>query len=731
MSIDFATLELDSLESAGLKSVPMVLEEFQRRIGEPDITPDAEWAVVDGKMLISRYHFIRVANELKAGDSSHETGVVLKLEQEKLGLADTLFWKPSIETALADDEVRVEVRAVGLNFKDVLISSGAIVEPSSIGRGMGYECSGVITAVGPLVTKHCIGDRVIVSGTGGFFATSVQRSQHVWKMPDSMTFEEGATFPVVYFAAIYSLLDCGHLVKGMSVLIHSAAGGVGIAAIQIAKMVGAEIYCTVSNEEKIQFLMTEFGIPRVDVVLNSLAGEMLHASWKCVAEFGTFIEIGRRDFVGQGTLAMELFESNRTFVGCSSPPSGLASATEAIHKPHRLRDDAAYLFVGGLGGLGRSVTTFLIEKGARHFIFLSRTAGDMSDDDPFVCELEAQDCVATRVSGDVNNYDDVVKAIRTVAMPIAGVLQASMVLRDNSLVDMSWDQWVTATKPKIQGTWNLHNALLREQAEPLDLFFLFSSAGAMTGQWGQANYNAGSTFLDAFVSYRHSLGLPASVVNIGVIGDVGYVSKNSEVLDTLRATSQYIMGESALLDSIELMLKRSVGTANTPQGSALRSYVQRSQIGIGMRSLLPITSPANRTNWRKDPRMLVYRNLEAADAAAAGSSASSDEELTQFLRDVASNMTMLKSAESAALIAREVGKTLAGYLMRSDDELDIGAPLSSVGIDSLISIELRNWIRRRLGADITVLEIVRAESVEHLGEKIQGKLVEKYLARAG
>ena len=100
-------------------------------------------------------------------------------------------------------------------------------------------------------------------------------------------------------------------------------------------------------------------------------------------------------------------------------------------------------------------------------------------------------------------------------------------------MDMSWDQWVTATNPKIQGTSNLHDALLCEQAGPLDIFILFSSAGAMTGQWGQAKYNTGNTFLDAFMSYRHSLGLPANVVNIGSIGNVGYVS---EVLDTLRAT---------------------------------------------------------------------------------------------------------------------------------------------------------------------------------------------------
>lgn len=316
---------------------------------------------------------------------------------------------------------------------------------------------------------------------------------------------------------------------------------------------------------------------------------------------------------------------------------------------------------------------------------------------------------------------------------------------------MSWGQWTAASRPKIQGTWNLHNALLREQSDqPVDHFLLFSSLGAMTGQWGQANYNAGNTFLDAFVSYCHSLGLAASVVNIGVVGDVGYVSENTSVLDSLRATGQYIMREPQLLDCLELMLRRSGpasshGTAgarqvdhgNKDQASTRPGtfrYVQTSQLGTGLRSLLPITSPNNRTPWRRDPRMLVYRNIEqgaGADATASSGDLSSGEELSRFLRDAASNMELLKSGEAAALLAREVGRTLLGFMMRAaeGEQLDLDAPLGAVGIDSLVSIELKNWIRRRMGAEVTVLEIVRAESLARLGETVRGRLVEKYQSR--
>ncbi|WYZ43619.1 hypothetical protein EsH8_VII_000055 [Colletotrichum jinshuiense] len=830
--LHFATLELeldrlDGDNGCSLSAVPAVLAEFQRREADEDITPEAEWACVGDRVLIGRYHFVNVCKGLTTNDNDrYNDETVLKLEQHRPGLVNTLFWEQRAQSPLGDNEVRVEVKAVGLNFKDVLISLGVITEPYSIGRGLGYECSGTVTAVGPNVSEFRVGDRVI-AGCSGSFTTVLQAPKELCsKIPDSMSFEEAATIMAVYCTAIYCLLDVGRLTKGMSVLIHSAAGGVGIAAIQVAKMVGAVIYCTVSKNTKAEFLVDSFGIPRhhifnsrdatflpavleatggrgVDVVLNSLAGELLHASWKCVAMFGVFVEIGRRDFVGQGLLAMDTFEANRSFVGfdllrfttersltvkslmertltlyteghirpispmTTLPATEISEAIRFMQKgqhmgktvvtmpenhsklvsekpqnPIALRNGAAYLLVGGLGGLGRSITTWLTERGARHFVFLSRSAASVSDDDPFILELEAMGCMTVRVSGDVANYEDVLRAIEAAGRRIAGVLQASMVVRDNNLIDMSWDEWVAASRPKIQGTWNLHNAFVREQAEPLDLFFLFSSAGAMSGHWGQANYNAGNTFLDAFVQYRHSLGLQASVLNIGIVGDVGYVSENAELLESLRATSQYVLGEPALLECVELMLKRSVATQEVPVPAAPNGcdndgghrwrYAQRSQMGAGLRSLLPITAPANRTAWRKDPRFLVYRNLEEVGSGASGAAgaSSSDEALTQLLREIGSNMTLLQSAETARLLARELRNTLLGFMMRSEDELDLDGSLASIGIDSLISIELRNWIRRRLGAEVTVLEIVRAASLKELGETVQKKLVEKYKARA-
>lgn len=231
----------------------------------------------------------------------------------------------------------------------------------------------------------------------------------------------------------------------------------------------------------------------VDVVLNSLSGDLLHASWKCVAEFGTFVEIGRRDMIGQGKLAMNQFESNRTFVGVDlthlwiQRPRVIASVlkravhfwtqgytrpfiantfpavhiselfrqmqrsqhmgklvvtmpdnpdqelpSEAVYETLQLRDDRAYLFAGGMGSLGRAVATWLVEKGAREIVFLCRSAGTLPEHEHFVEELDAIGCKATLVAGDVVKSDHVVRAVKAATMPIGGILQAAMVLRVSS-----------------------------------------------------------------------------------------------------------------------------------------------------------------------------------------------------------------------------------------------------------------------------------------------------------
>lgn len=240
-------------------------------------------------------------------------------------------------------------------------------------------------------------------------------------------------------------------------------------------------------------LMRETNNKGVDLVLNSLSGELLHASWKCVAPFGKMLEIGKRDFIGHAKLAMEIFESNRSFVGidlaqltlekpekcqklleqCMSyyqqdgirpiRPVKVFEATQIIdafrymqkgqhigkivinmpESPRQLQAqpksheitfsaNASYLLVGGLGGLGRAVSTWMVERGARQLVYISRSAGTNPEDGAFFAELEAQGCKAIAVAGDVTSEEVVKRAISLAEKPVAGIIQLSMVLRVSS-----------------------------------------------------------------------------------------------------------------------------------------------------------------------------------------------------------------------------------------------------------------------------------------------------------
>ncbi|KAJ4255263.1 hypothetical protein NW757_004776 [Fusarium falciforme] len=790
LSIDLATVEMDNTQDeTTFFRVIDILSKFQNRSKNLDIDPEFEYAISNGVINISRFHWISVSNELAAGTDSTAPKT---LEIGKRGSLKTLRWVQRPEIKLTGDEVAVKVRAAGMNFKDILISMGIVDGNVDDGNGLGCECAGVVTQVGPDAPFH-VGDRVAIIGGDSYSTVLKTTSALCARIPDNLSFEDAATMPCVYTTVIHSLLDLARIEKDQAVLIQSACGGIGIAAINICRMVGAKIFATVGSQEKIDYLMSTFGIPRdhifnsrnssflpdvmretngvgVDVVLNSLSGDLLHASWKCVAEFGKMVEIGKRDFIGQGKLAMEAFEANRTFYGVDFAPIaekrpymikrllgrtmeffrlgaiqpirpikffGATQIEDALRYMQKgqhmgklviqfptdhsqltssrgnnrlvLRSDASYLLVGGLGGLGRSISTWMVEHGARHFIYLSRSGGKGPDDAAFVQEMDAAGCTVQITAGSVANLADVQRAINQAEYPIAGVLQMSMVLRDASFPSMTHDEWQAANLPKIKGTWNLHEAFA---SQPLDFFVLFSSFSGLLGHWGQANYAAANTFLDAFAQYRHGLGLPASVLDISIIEDVSWVSQEPGHLEQLKATAAYCLKEQHLLDSLELAITKSAPQAWEPK-SSMDGYMNASQIGLGMRMMMPIAADSNRCIWKRDIRMGLYRNLENSGVDDAGTG---NEGLREFLTGVTANPESLKESSSVSFLANEIGSTLFSFLMRPIEELDVKQPLSAVGLDSLVAIELRNWSRQRLGVELSVLEILGAASIEKLGE---------------
>jgi NADPH:quinone reductase-like Zn-dependent oxidoreductase len=229
--------------------------------------------------------------------------------------------------------IEVEIYAAGLNYKDVVVSMGSVPGDES---QLGYEAAGVVKDVSPSVSNFALGDRVAVWGKGCFANRIRTVPARTHRIPDHLSFEDAATLPVVYVTSLHALFDQGSLTRGKSVLIHSAAGGVGIASIQLAQYVGAQVFVTVGSLEKRQFLHTAFGLSDdqifnsrntdfadqvlaatqgrgVDVVLNSLTGDMLDESFRLLADGGTMVEIGKKDILERNNLSMTPFDRNISF----------------------------------------------------------------------------------------------------------------------------------------------------------------------------------------------------------------------------------------------------------------------------------------------------------------------------------------------------------------------------------------------------------------------------------
>ena len=271
---------------------------------------------------------------------------------------------------------------------------------------------------------------------------------------------------------------------------------------------------------------------------------------------------------------------------------------------------------------------------------------------------------------------------------------------------MTYEDWQIALAPKVQGTWNLHETL---KAEKLDFFIMFSSVSGIVGQSGQANYAAANTFLDAFVQYRHHLHLPASVIDLGVVEDVGYVSQNPSILRHVQAINGQTVNEQAVLETLEIAIVLSKRHPPSPD-----STTNPNQIILGLGSRTSILDPQSRCTWKRDLRMSAYRNFDAT--TSLGPSSAGNDSLKGFLSEIAANPSRLAESSSLDFLSGEIGACLCSFLQTPVEELDVTRPLTSMGIDSLLAIEVRNWWRQTLGLEITTLEILGSDNVLGLGK---------------
>jgi len=502
-------------------------------------------------------------------------------------------------------EVSIKVKAAGLNFIDVLKSLGIYpgIEPGTC-PPLGGECAGTVLEVGLGVENVRPGDAVVavtpsVVKTALLASHVVVPSSLVVRKPQNLSWEEAAAIPLAYLTAWHGLHKLAGLRKGESVLIHAGTGGVGLAAIQLAQHAGARVFATAGNPEKRAYLKqlgiegvfdsrsTAFvdevlqatGSRGVDIVLNSLSGDLLEAGFRALGRYGRFVEIGKRDIYDNRQLGLGQFRRNLSFFavdlaamleerrdeiasllqelfqalgdGSLRPlpvqtfPASQATQmvqymaaarhigklaltfdeAEVLVRPApvgqpEFRADAGYLITGGLGGIALLVAHWMVENGARYMVLVGRR-GPSEQAQAAIREMEALGATVHTVAADVSKPDEVgriLSAFGGTLPPLRGVMHAAAVVDDQLVVKLDPARIKPVMAPKAFGAWNLH----RQTANmDLDFFVMFSSIAAVLPLPGHAAYAAANAFLDGLARYRRAQGKPGLSVNWGGWGGTG------------------------------------------------------------------------------------------------------------------------------------------------------------------------------------------------------------------
>lgn len=488
----------------------------------------------------------------------------------------------------------------------------------------------------------------------------------------------------------------------------------------------------------------------VDVVLNSLSGILLQESFNSVARFGRFVELGTKDFESGNSLQMEAFSRNVSFSSfdilqyiehrgpqvqqaLTKVISLLADQTVSMIQPlnvrplaeiektlrtlqsgkHigkqvlsvsdnelvkvlpqnasvKLRADASYLVVGGLGGIGRTVCEWLIARGARNIIVMSRSA-TAEKIRSFADEAALQGCRVYAQACDIADKQSVDAAFDICAKvmpPIRGVIQGAMVLQDSLVERMTPEQWNGAVRPKVHGSWNLHERL---SSKDVDFFVLLSSLSGIVGLPSQCNYAAGNAYQDALAKYRRSLGFHGAAVDIGVVQAVGVVAENDKLAAGLKHWKA--LTEDQVLQII---------------GSAITSSPDE-----------PILMGIEGADW---PTSGLERDRRFFPLMPRSNGSDSGSDSKGTMGELAASIATAATFEEAGeAVVKAVTKQLVDIFMMDEADVDASKSLTTYGVDSLSAVELRNMLALRAGAEVSIFEIMQAPSVNALGLVIAGR----------
>jgi acyl transferase domain-containing protein/NADPH:quinone reductase-like Zn-dependent oxidoreductase/surfactin synthase thioesterase subunit/NADP-dependent 3-hydroxy acid dehydrogenase YdfG/acyl carrier protein len=720
----------------------------------------------------------REAAEEAATTDEPGFGGQYRADSSEPGILDRIVFRRLPPADPGDDEVEIAVRAAALNFKDVMNAMGLLPENAVAGgltgHRLGLEVAGRVLRAGRLVQHVRAGDEVIARVPEGFRGRVTTPAQHVMMRPERLTPLQAAAVPLVYITAYYSLCHLARMDGSETVLIHSAAGGVGGAAIQLARRAGATVIATAGTKEKRAYLR-EMGVEHVydsrsldfydrvmdvtaergvDIVLNSLTGRFIAQSMKCLAPFGRFVEIGKADIYRNGKLSLERLGENIAYFvvdvdrlavqkpslhrrimaevvamfasgelepqevtefPISKLPEALKYMTRAAYRGKivlnmddrvptlppqsaTFRDDRCYLISGGASGLGLEVARWMVGRGARHMVLLSRSGCKTESDFAAVeamRDLGAKVLLARRDIADRDDIGKLMEHLRDEMPPLAGVIHGAAVLDDASLPSMDDARFERVFAPKAQGAWNLHEATLVAGAD-LDFFLMLSSISSVLGLYGQVNYAASNYFQDALAEYRRQRGVPATSVNLGVLGTYAGMSRaaddDRDVIGLLESHGMLVMPLADVLAKLEAAL------------------IQQ-----------PVQRMAARFDWGRFRTAYPHlirdtRFVELmSDAALARGNRPKGANLRAALAE-------LDPGQRRERLQQELTESLARILDALPEKLDATASIDNLGLDSLMLTQLRNWILRSLDINLPLIKLLKGPSIVTLAAELLTQL---------